>query len=440
MKEADLYSGEAEQGILGAILIKPSIIAHVSSLVKPGDFYKQAHKITFQIMQEMALRGDSIDIVNLAEQLRRAGKLDAVGGVLYVTRLGNVEATAAGVDDYCKTVKDYSRRREVVSMARQAIAGACNMNQSIAETESSLQDTFLKGMQLAEHKGLYDAKALVFALQDDIDRRARGEHVGVRTGICGIDAHIGSMEPGNLIIIAGRPSHGKSALACTIAINAAREGKRILWFTLEMDAVETARRIVSNLSGVDNAKFKSPKLRAMTEKERGLYIKGYEELSHLGLYVSETTNQTPLDIWRTAQGIKTAGGLDLVIIDYIGLMSTGSHKKENRVQEVSYITRMLKNMAQALQVPVLALSQLNRANDREGRLPRLSDLRDSGSIEQDANIVMLIHRDSTFSESGTIIYKDTAVLDIAKVRDGETGAIRLEFLPECSSFEDYMGD
>lgn len=439
MKEMELFSVEAEQGILGAILIKPGIIPHVSGLIRPEDFYKQAHKVTFEIMQEMALQGESVDLVSLAERLRRVGMLEKVGGVAYVTHLGNVEATAAGVDGYCKTVQDYSRRRQLVALARQAMGEACDMGKRFEDAESSLQAAFMKGVQLAEHKGLYDAKALVFALQDDIDRRARGEHVGVKTGIRGIDAHIGGMEPGNLVIIAGRPSHGKSALACTVAVNAARAGKQVLWFTLEMDAVETARRIVSFLSGVDNKKIKAAALQGMTSDEWSRYITAYEKLAKMGLHVSDATNQNPLDIWRTAQGVKMAGGLDLVIVDYIGLMSAGSHKKENRVQEVSYITRMLKNMAQALQVPVLALSQLNRANDKEGRRPRLSDLRDSGSIEQDANIVMLIQRDAHLSDDGTIVYENAATLDIAKVRDGATGTVKLDFFPACSMFLDHVG-
>ena len=438
MKETDMYSLEAEQGILGAILIKPSIVPHVSGLIRPDDFYKQAHKVTFQIMQEMALQGESVDLLNLVERLRRAGMLEKVGGVAYVTHLGNVEATAAGVDSYCQTVRDYSRRRQLITLARQAMGEACDIGKSVEDAENSLQAAFMKGMQLAEHKGLYDAKALVFALQDDIDRRARGEHVGVKTGIRGIDAHIGGMEPGNLVIIAGRPSHGKSALACTVAVNAARAGKQVLWFTLEMDAVETARRIVSFLSGVDNKKIKTAALQGMTSDEWSRYITAYEKLAKMGLHVSDATNQTPLDIWRTAQGVKMAGGLDLVIVDYIGLMSAGSQKKENRVQEVSYITRMLKNMAQALQVPVLALSQLNRANDKEGRRPRLSDLRDSGSIEQDANIVMLIQRDAHLSDDGTIVYENAATLDIAKVRDGATGTVKLDFFPACSMFLDHV--
>lgn len=439
MKETELFSLEAEQGILGAILIKPGIIPHVSGLIRPEDFYKQAHKATFEIMQEMALQGESVDLVSLVERLRRAGMLEKVGGVAYVTHLGNVEATAAGVDGYCQTVQDYSKRRQLIALARQAMGEACDMGKSVEDAESSLQAAFMKGMQLAEHKGLYDAKALVFALQDDIDRRARGEHVGVKTGIRGVDAHIGTMEPGNLVIIAGRPSHGKSALACTVAVNAARAGKQVLWFTLEMDAVETARRIVSFLSGVDNRKLKAVSLQGMTNDEWGRYIAAYEKMAKMGLHISDATNQTPLDIWRTAQGVKMAGGLDLVIVDYIGLMSAGSRKKENRVQEVSYITRMLKNMAQALQVPVLALSQLNRANDKEGRRPRLSDLRDSGSIEQDANVVMLIQRDSHFAEDGTIAYDNAATLDIAKVRDGATGTVKLDFFPACSMFLDHVG-
>lgn len=439
MNDMELYSVEAEQGILGVILIRPGIVPHVSSLVRPEDFYKQAHRITFQIMQEMALQGESVDLVNLAEQLRQAGMLEKVGGVAYVTHLGNVEATAAGVDGYCQTVREYSRRRQIVSLARQAMGAACDMGKSVEEVEDGLQAALTKGEQLAKHKGLYDAKALIFALQDDIDRRARGEQIGVKTGIRGIDAHIGSMEPGNLVIIAGRPSHGKSALACTIAINAARAGKRVLWFTMEMDAVETARRIVSQISGIDNRKFKTRALQGMTEDERGRYIAAYEKVARMGLHVSDVTNQTPLDIWRTAQGVKAVDGLDLIIIDYIGLMSAGSRKKENRVQEVSYITRMLKNMAGALQVPVLALSQLNRANDKENRMPRLSDLRDSGSIEQDANVVMLIQRDSHLSMQGTPVYEKTVTLDIAKVRDGATGTVKLDFYPAFSVFQDHRG-
>lgn len=439
MNDMELYSVEAEQGILGAILIRPGIVPHVSSLVRPEDFYKQAHRITFQIMQEMALQGESIDLVNLAEQLRRAGMLEKAGGVAYVTHLGNVEATAAGVDGYCQTVREYSRRRQIVSLARQAMDAACDMGKRVEEVEDGLQAALTKGEQLAKRKGLYDAKALIFALQDDIDRRARGEQIGVKTGIRGIDAHIGSMEPGNLVIIAGRPSHGKSALACTIAINAARAGKRVLWFTMEMDVVETARRIVSQVSGIDNRKFKTRALQGMTEDERGRYIAAYEKVARMGLHVSDVTNQTPLDIWRTAQGVKAVDGLDLIIIDYIGLMSAGSRKKENRVQEVSYITRMLKNMAGALQAPVLALSQLNRANDKENRMPRLSDLRDSGSIEQDANVVMLIQRDSHLSMQGTPVYEKTVTLDIAKVRDGATGTVKLDFYPAFSVFQDHRG-
>lgn len=438
MKDTELCSIEAEQGILGAVLIKPSIVAHVSSLIRPEDFYRPAHRDTFEIMQHMALEGASIDIVNLAERLRKVGKLDAVGGIPFIAHLGNVEATTAGVDGYCETVRAYSRRRRIAEIARQVMEGANDMKKDIAAMENELQDALMEeAEQFGEHKSVYDAQALVFALQDDIDRRARGEKSGVKTGLLSIDSHIGCMEAGNLVILAGRPSHGKSALACTIAINAARAGKRILWFTLEMDAVETARRIVSNLSGVDNEKFKSPDLRAMTEEERGMYIQGYEQLARLRLYVSEITNQTPLDIWRTAQRIKAAGGLDLVIIDYIGLMSAGSQKRENRTQEVSFITRTLKNMAGSLKVPVLALSQLNRANDKEGRMPRLSDLRDSGSIEQDANIVMLIHRDSHLAEDGTLAYENTATLDIAKVRDGRTGSVKLDFTPACSAFDDH---
>lgn len=440
MKDIRLYSIEAEQGILGAILIKPSIIAHVSSLIRPEDFYRKAHGDVFKVMQYMALEGGSIDLVNLAERLRKESKLDAVGGIPFITFLGGVEATTAGVDGYCATVKEYSKRRHITDIARQVIEGANDLTQDITEMENKLQGALMEEAEwFSEKKGVYDSQALVFALQDDIDRRSRGEKLGVKTGILGIDSHIGSMEAGNLVILAGRPSHGKSALACTIAINAAKAGKRVLWFTLEMDAVETARRIVSNLSGVDNSKFKSPDLRAMTEQECSMYIRGYEQLAHLGLYVSEVTSQTPLDIWRTAQRIQVTGGLDLVIIDYIGLMSTGSQKKENRVQEVSYITRMLKIMAQSLHIPVLALSQLNRASDKEGRMPRLSDLRDSGSIEQDANIVMLIYRDFHLAEDGTLAYENTATLDIAKVRDGRTGSVKLYFTPACSSFEDYQG-
>lgn len=433
----ELYSLEAELGILGDILIKPAIINYVSGLVCPDDFYRAAHKTTFEIMQDMAIEGVSIDLVNLAEMLRKAGKLDAVGGVPFVTNLGQVEATTAGIDDYCQTVKDYSRRRQIVELARQAIGSASDTGKRIEEIEGSLQAALMEGEQITKRKGLYDSKALIFALQDDIDKRASGEQIGVKTGICGIDAHIGSMEAGNLVIIAGRPSHGKSALACTIAINAARAGKSVLWFTMEMDAVETARRIVSQVAGVDNWKFKTKGLQGMSEAEKGRYIASYEKVAKMRLHVSDTTNQTPLEVWQTAQGVKAESGLDLIIIDYIGLMSAGSKKKENRVQEVSYITRMLKNMAGALHVPVLALSQLNRSNDKENRFPRLSDLRDSGSIEQDANIVMLIQRDSHLSENGTIEYESTATLDIAKVRDGATGMITLDFFAECALFTDH---
>lgn len=440
---AAVYNYEMEEGILGVILIKPSIIYHVSELIKKQDFYRVDYRLAFEVMQNMALAGKSIDILNLAEELRKTGKMSFEESVRLSQKLGNCEATAAHVDEYCKIVKEHSRRRQLIDIARIAINDAADRTKDIGEVENRLQAALTDAASMNNNDGLYDTRRAVLAFQDDIDARAKGEGIGVKTGIRSLDEHIGDMEAGNLVVIAARPSHGKSALACTIAVNNLRAGKRVLWFSLEMNVVETTRRIISQLSGVDSKKFKQPNLEGMTEGETSRYIMAMDEFDKMPLHLCDTTNLTPMDIWNMAKAIQAKEGIDLVIVDYIGLLTAEKEKNarsENRTQEVSKITRQLKNMAGALHVPVIALSQLNRSNEKENRPPRASDLRDSGSIEQDANTIMLIQRDTRLSgDNKTVELCNTATIDIAKVRDcGKVGKIKLDFFGECALFADHV--
>jgi replicative DNA helicase len=429
-----LANTDAEKEILAGILSDPLAFHKVSGIVKAGDFYRQDYHFLFETMADMILRGETVDYVTMIEAIRaRMQGREEDGHNLRMTlrdigQLGKCYT----LEDKAEIVAGYSRRRRLIAKARELAEMAKDLEQ---EPNVSTFCNDLEGIDQRAEKDTGDMGAAILELKAILNRRETSE--GIETGLDAIDGYIGGFEPGELITIAGRPGHGKSALAGTIAINLSQKGKKILIFSLEMGMGELAGRFVSRLANVPGDVMKRPA--RMTAGQKAAIQKGMDELHALPITINTQESLTPGDIASTAARVKRGAGLDAVIVDYLQLMSSGRKGDAgNRVQEISYITRTLKNLAKRLELPIILLSQLSRANEKEKgrdgrpRLPQLTDLRDSGSIEQDSNTVLLLQRELDQGE----LSQKTAV-NIAKQRNGKTGVCYIEFVTNYSFFTAY---
>lgn len=430
--EDRLANTEAEREILGGILTDAGALYKASPILRQDDFYRQDYRFIYGLMAEMILRGGRPDVVNLIEAAK--AKLTEQGDFLRIFRTIadiNLVGKCYSMEEKAEIVAGYSRRR-LIAKARELAEMAKDMEQ---EPNVSTFCNDLEGIDQRTEKDTGDMAAAVLELKATLNRRE--STAGIFTGLDAIDSYIGGFEPGELITIAGRPGHGKSALAGTIAVNLARKGRKILIFSMEMGAGELAGRFVSRLANVPGDVMKRPS--GMTADQRAALQSGMDELQGLPITINMQDTLTPGDIASVTARTKRGAGVDVVIIDYLQLMSGGQKSDGgNRVQEISYITRTLKNLAKRLELPIILLSQLSRANEKEKgrdgrpRLPQLTDLRDSGSIEQDSNTVLLLQREL---EQGELSQK-TAV-NIAKQRNGKTGVCYIEFVTNYSFFTAY---
>jgi replicative DNA helicase len=397
----------------------------------------------------MILYGQKVDIVTLVEKLKHDNMLEKVGGITYISYVANYGGDFSP-EAPAYIVAEYSIRRKLVvkAMALEQIAG--DMTQDVKNQVLPVISE-LSTMGNASESETKNAKEAALALAALIDMRCNRGDDCICTGLRDLDSYITSFEPGHLIIVAGRPGHGKSALATTIASNVADKGHHVLMFSMEMTNEEVMSRILLKKAVIEREKgnpsagfvflsgddLKKPK--EMSEEKWDCYFAGLEVIGKMPLMINEQSMLTPADVLNISNRIKNSEGLSLIIIDYLQLMSSGRNET-NRVQEVSFITRELKKIAGQLHVPIILLSQLNRTNDKENRLPRLTDLRDSGSIEQDANTVLLLHRESEKNESGAEELTNKTVVNIAKQRNGRQGICCLTFIPQRSYFVDYVDE
>ena len=432
--EERLANTEAEKEILGGILSRPTDFHKVSGIIKAGDFYRQDYRFLFETMADMILQGQLLDHVTLVEAVRSRmqGKEEDFFRVYRtITDIG-LAGKCYTMPEKAEIVAGYSRRRRLIEKARELDQIAKDLEQ---EPNVSTFCNDLEGIDRRTEQDTGDMGAAVLDLLATLNRRETSG--GIWTGIKAIDSYIGGFEPGELITIAGRPGHGKTALAGTMAVNLARKGIKILMFSMEMGMGELASRFVSRLAKVPGDYLKRPA--SMTADQKAAIKKGMDALKELPIIINTQEALTPGDIASIAARLKRGAGLDAVIVDYLQLMASGRKgDMGNRVQEISYITRTLKNLAKRLNLPIILLSQLSRANEKEKgrdgrpRLPQLTDLRDSGSIEQDSNTVLLLQREQ---EQGRLT-KKTAV-NIAKQRNGRTGVCYIEFMTNYSFFREY---
>jgi replicative DNA helicase len=427
---------EAEAAVLGSILIDPEAIVQVADYLRPDDFYRDAHRVIYQAALELYEEREPADLITLTDELARRGKLEEVGGASYVSSLANVVPTSANVEYYGHIVERTAVLRRLIHAAGQIAGVAYNepdANDALDQAEKLI-------FNISQHYTRSDFDHIRDTLHEYIDKlehlhEHRGDIVGVGTGFSDLDKMTGGLQKSDLIILAARPSLGKTALALSLAHNAAlRFGHAVAIFSLEMSKEQLVARLLAMDAGIDQSKLRTGFL---DDDEWERISESVGRLSEINLYIDDTPGITINEMRSKARRLMMERGYSLMIVDYLQLMQgSGSIRgHENRVQEVSEISRGLKGLARELNVPVLALAQLSRAvESRTEKKPQLSDLRESGSIEQDADIVMFIYREDVYNPETE--RKNIADIIVAKHRNGPIGQVSLYFQAAQTRYRD----
>lgn len=429
---------EAEQAVLGSILIDMHAQADILGLLKEDDFYSQAHRDIFSSMTKIYQSSKPVDFVTLTDQLDREKILDKVGGLEYITTLTNVVPSAANFKYYCDIVKGDSLRRRLIVSGQKIIEDAYENEDKDKSLQFAEKEVFdiaeRQGRSALEHVG--EPNGAVKTVLDKFDKIARDPSSinGIPTGFKDYDKITNGLQNSDLVLLAARPGVGKTSFAMNILVHAATEGgKKCAIFSLEMSKEQLMQRAICSLAKVSMAKA----LNGSMDAEEWKRIWGAtKKLEQSGLYVDDSSLTTPADVLAKCRRLKAKENLDLVMIDYIQLMSSGDGRKDQtRQNEVSEISRNLKIAAKELNVPIIALSQLSRGvESRPDHRPMLSDLRDSGAIEQDADIVLFLYNPEKYNDVPQEDEPGTVELIIAKHRNGRTGTIKLRWIGEYTTF------
>ena len=433
------YSVEAEQSVLGAMIVDPQSISEVATLVKPEFFYIPQHKEIYTTMITMFEINQVIDFVSLLEKLKTNKIYDEAGGKAYLTQLVQTVPSAANIKTYIDILRERYYARALIGAAKGILKdieeNAVDSEKLIETAEQRIYDIRTGN----DKSGLTPIKDIIEGetyerLTKIADPETHDDYVGIPCGIGELDKMITGLNKSDLIILGARPSMGKTSMALNIARNVAVDtGKTVCFFSLEMSRDQLAQRLLSSESGVDSSKLRTGEL---TGDEWAMLAQAGEHLSKTNLYFDQTSDITVPEMKAKLRRMKK---VDLVIIDYLGLMHS-ARRIENRVQEISEITRNLKIMAKEFNIPVIVCSQLSRGTEGKGKShkPGLADLRDSGSIEQDADIVLFLYRDSYYNNEKTneedMVEESKSECIVAKNRHGETGRVELHWDPKHTRF------
>ncbi len=423
---------EAEEAILGAILIDPDAIIRVATMIRPEDFYRERHGWIYDTALALHERREPIDLLTVCDELERREQLDQVGGTQYITALVNAVPTSIHAEHYARIVERTATRRRLIEAAGQ-IAGLAYQEADDVDEVVDRAEQVLFGV--SERRISRELVPIRQVLSDYYDRveyltRHRGEMIGIPTGFTDLDKLLGGLQRSDMVILAARPSVGKTSLALSIAHNAAKKyDRRVAFFSLEMSNEQVVQRLVSAETGINAQRLRRGEIE---QDEWVLFTEATGKLSESHLYIDDTPGVSALELRTKARRLHAEVGVDLIVVDYLQLMR-GDYRSENRVQEISSISRALKALARELNVPVLALSQLSRGvESRTDKRPILSDLRESGALEQDADVVMFIYRDEMYNENTE--RPNLADIMVAKHRNGPTGTVSLYFRRELAQF------
>ena len=429
---------ESEQAVLGCVLLDQEAQTDILSSLSPDDFYSESHRNIFKAMQTIFSKSIPVDYVTLTSELEVEKKLDSVGGIDYITFLTNVVPSAANFMHYCDIVSSNAIRRNLIKSGQKIIENAFNSTDE-KEAMQSAEKLIFDLSQKDNGKGDLElvgkpGGALTNVLKElNYLAENQGKMRGLPTGFTDFDKLTNGLQKSALIILAARPGVGKTSFAMNIATHVAiEEGKKVAVFALEMSKEELMRRSLASIAKVNLSNV----LRGSLDQEEWKRIWTAEKkLAQSPLYLSDSSMVTPLDIISKCRKLKMTEGLDLVVIDYLQLMTSGKTSRENRTQEITEITRMLKVTAKELDVPIILLSQLSRDVDkREDHKPVLSDLRDSGSIEQDADIVMFLYNPDYYNDAISQDEAGTVYLLISKHRSGSPGEVKLKWIKEITTY------
>jgi replicative DNA helicase len=435
------HSVEAEQSVLGGLLLEATALDKITDLVQPDDFYRQEHRLIFRQIVRLSEQAKPVDVITVAEALEIAGELDKVGGLPYLGGLAQNVPSAANIRRYGEIVRERSIMRKLAEVGSDIASSAYNPTgrdaaQLLDEAESKVFEIAEAGSK--GKQGFLPMPPLLTQVVERIEtlyaRDNTSDVTGIATGFTDLDRKTSGLHPGDLVIIAGRPSMGKTALAINIAENVAMDSKLpVAIFSMEMGATQLVMRMIGSVGKLNQQDLRTGKLQ---DDDWGRLTQALGKLNDAPIYIDESAALSSLDLRARSRRLhRQNNGLGLIVVDYLQLMSSNVGKaSENRATEISEISRSLKALAKELQVPVIALSQLNRSlEQRTDKRPVMSDLRESGAIEQDADLILFIYRDEVYNSDSPSQGK--AEIIIGKQRNGPIGKVELAFRGEYTRFD-----
>ncbi len=424
---------EAEQAVLGAIFLEPQSLTMASEILIPEDFYRGAHQKIYTAMLKLNDAGKAVDLITVTAELSAGNNLEDTGGVSYLSELAASVPTAANIEYYAKIVEEKSLLRRLIRTATDIAQDGYAREDEVEVLLSEAEKNILEVAQRKNAGAFHNIKDVLVRTYDNIElmHNRQGDITGIATGFAELDKMTAGFQRNDLIIVGARPSVGKTAFALNIAQNVATTtGENVAIFSLEMGAEQLVMRMLCAEGNIDAQRLRTGSL---TDEDWGKLTMAMGSLSNAGIFIDDTPGVKITDIRSKCRRLKQEHGLGMILIDYLQLILGSGRSGENRQQEVSEISRSLKQLARELQVPVIALSQLSRGvEQRQDKRPMMSDIRESGSIEQDADIVAFLYRDDYYdkeSESKNIIE-----IIIAKQRNGPTGTVQLAFVKEYNKF------
>lgn len=424
---------EAEISVIGAIMLDTEAMAHVADILLPDDFYRKAHQHIYETALELFSKGEPIDILSLSSRLEEKGRLESIGGRGYLADLVNAVPTASNVEHYAHIVRKKRTLRDLIGASGHIHELGFREEQNIEELLDEAERTIFHIAQRSLQQRFIPVKRALEEAWERLDRlhKNTGELGGVPTGFRDLDHLLAGLHPSDLIILAARPSLGKTSLALDIVRHAAvRHNVPVGLFSLEMSTQQVVDRLLSAEAQVNLWKLRTGKLSAESADFANISA-ALDRLSTAPIFIDDEVSNTALHMRAKARRLQAECGLGLVVVDYLQIMQSHS-ASDNMVQQITEISRALKGLARELRVPVLAISQLSRAVEQRGGMPRLSDLRDSGSIEQDADVVLFIYREDKYKENSA--RKNQADIIVAKHRNGPLGKVSLYFHEERATF------
>ncbi|MHA6250302.1 replicative DNA helicase [Oceanobacillus sp. CAU 1775] len=426
---------EAEQSVIGAIFLAPDSFSAASEILLPDDFYRASHQRIFAAMLKLSDRGEPIDIITVTTYLNNVKQLEEAGGVAYLTQVAESVPTAANIEYYCRIVEEKALLRRLIRAATDIVTSGFENEDNIEDVLNEAEKQILEVSSKNNSGSFKEIKDVLIDVYDNIEKlhESDGDVTGIPTGYQELDRITSGFQRNDLIIVAARPSVGKTAFALNIAQNVAvKTNENVAIFSLEMGADQLVQRMLCAEGNIDSHRLRSGQL---LPEDWGKLTMAMGSLSNAGIFIDDSPGIRVSEIRSKCRRLKQEHGLGMIMIDYLQLISGSANSKENRQQEVSEISRSLKGLARELEVPLIALSQLSRGvESRQDKRPMMSDLRESGSIEQDADIVGFLYRDDYYdseSEKQNIIE-----IIISKQRNGPTGTVELAFVKEYNKFVD----